>query len=250
MQTILEKWSPESSACLFQKYFYNTVPVDQVPYFGPGPGEDETKWEEALSNKPAETSIPALSKGFANLGQRLQIQAKSVQVLRARLHEINSSLESVLKAHDLDITIRTKDTKRRHIVLNQRCLQLATKIQVLKNRGYALDGAEEGLRKKLMDLERGAFDPRTNGRQEEIWARMVGLRDRARFLQEETERTGRGLAGSNGEVLDEEIMKKTKKVLFWLRHPTQEHSANSYLDPQRLRLPNCASHARDGRDPG
>lgn len=216
MQTVLEKWSPESSSCLFQKYFYNTVRPDQVPYYGPSPGEDETKWEEALANKPSETSIPALSKGFASLGQRLQVQVKSVQVLRARLHEINSSLESVLRLHDLDITIRTTDAKRRHIVLNQRCMQLATKIQVLKNRGYALDGAEEGLRKKLMDLERDAFDPRTSGRQEEIWARMVGLRDRARFLQEEAERTGRNMADQNGEVLDQEVMKKTRKVLFLL----------------------------------
>lgn len=212
MQTVLEKWSPEFSSCLFQRYFYNTVPPNQVPYYGPSPSEDEAKWEEALSNKPSENSIPALSKGFASLGQRLQVQVKSVNAVRARLHEISSSLESVLKAHDLDITIRTNDAKRRHIVLNQRCLQLATKIQVLKNRGYALDGAEEGLRKKLMDLEKGAFDPRTNGRQEEIWARMVGLRDRARFLQEETERTGRNLADNNGEVLDQEVMKKTKKV--------------------------------------
>lgn len=212
MQTLLEKWSPESSNCLFQHYVYNNVRPETVPYYGPGPGEDEAKWEEALAKKPSEDAIPVLCKGFAALGNRLRVQVQAVTSLQARLHEINSSLTAMLQAHDLDITVRTNDAKRRHVVLSQRCLQLATKIQVLKNRGYALDGAEEGLRKKLLQLERNMFDPRLNGRQEEIWARMVGLRERARFLQEEAEKTGKNLADNNGDAFDQETVKHVKRV--------------------------------------
>lgn len=245
MQTILEKWSPDSSNCLFQHYVYNNVRPETVPYYGPGPGEDEAKWEEALAKKPSEDAIPVLCKGFAALGNRLRVQVQAVTALQARLHEINGSLTAILQAHDLEVSVRTGDAKRRHIVLSQRCLQLATKIQVLKNRGYALDGAEEGLRKKLMELERGAFDPRLHGRQEEIWARMVGLRERARYLQEEADRTGKSLA-DNGEGMNPDDTKQIKKV--WFRLIVIYSSIDNLPDTGRLRLSNRASFPGDDDD--
>lgn len=118
----------------------------------------------------------------------------------------------MLQAHDVEISVRSNDAKRRHVALGQRTLQLATKIQVLRNRGYALDGVEEGLRTRLLQLERNTFDPRLNGRQEEIWARMFNLRDRARFLQEETEKAGTGFTANAVGTVDQEVMVQTKKV--------------------------------------
>ena len=75
-----------------------------------------------------------------------------------------------------------------------------------------MDGAEEELKKKLMDLERKAFDPQLGGRQEEIWARMVGVRERARLLIEEAGKSGSSASESQGEAIDEDIMRRTKKV--------------------------------------
>ena len=208
METILKKWAPESNECAFQHYFYNSVTPETVPYYAPGPGEDEKKWEEALSKKPSEGSIPVLGKGFAAIGERLKIQVQAVTMLQVRLHEINNSLTAMMQQHDLVISVRAADARRKHTALSQRCLSLAAKVQVLRNRGYAMDSMEEELKKKLMQLEKGVFDPALSGRQEEIWARMVGMRERTRLLQEESEK----IANGEDEGLDDEAVKRTKKV--------------------------------------
>ena len=212
MAILFEKWNPESSNCVFQHYFYNNVPPEHVPYYRPGPGEDEKKWEEALSKKPSEGSIPILGSGFPALAQRLRTQVTAVNALQARLHEINNSLVQMMQNHDLVISVRTAEAKRKHTVLGQRCLSLAAKVQVLRNRGYVMDAAEENLRKKLLQLETKVYDPVFSGRSEEIWARMIGLRERARILQEDTERTAKERSNGDDEGIDEEILKKTKKV--------------------------------------
>ena len=212
MQVMFEKWHPDSSSCLLQTYFYNNVGAQNVPFFGPGPGEDEQKWEDALSKKPNKDAIPVFCKGFAGLGNRLRVQVEAVQTLQQRLHEINSSLDAILSSHDLEISVRAVDARRRHVALSQRCMQLASKVQVLRNRGYALDKPEEDLQKKLLELERVAFDPSLGGRQEEIWARMVGIRERTRFLQEEMEKTKAGSNNHGDDGFDEAVIRKTKKV--------------------------------------
>lgn len=214
METILQKWAPESNECAFQYYFYNNVAPEYAPYYTPGPGEDEKKWEEALSQKPSAGSIPVLGKGFAAMGERLKIQVHAVAALQTRLHEINNSLTAMMQQHDLALSVRAADAQRKHAALGQRCLALAAKVQVLRHRGYAMDGAEEALKAQLVRLEKGVLDPAMSGRQEEIWARMVSIRERARLLQEESEKMGKRAAGGGGEDegLDEEVIKKTKKV--------------------------------------
>lgn len=216
MQLVHGKWDPASSNCAFQYYFYNNVDKDSAPYYRPGPADDEAKWEEALSKKPGPGAIPVLGRGFATLNQRLFIQAKHLDVLQARLHEINNSLTAMLQNHDLVISIRAADARRKHVALSQRSLVLATKVQILRNRGYAMDAAEEDLKKKLVLLERSVFDPALAGRGEEIWARMVGVRERAKLLQDEFEKAGKGMADGQQDVIDEGTMKTAAKVISFL----------------------------------
>ncbi|KAI9725446.1 MAG: hypothetical protein M1828_003117 [Chrysothrix sp. TS-e1954] len=213
MQTLFEKWHPDAAACLFKTYFYNNVGQQNVPYFGPGPDEDEQKWEDALSKRPNEDTIPVLCKGFAALGNRLKVQVEAVQMLQQRLHEINSSIEAILQDHDLSVSVRAADARRKHVALSQRCLALATKVQVTRNKGYSMDKPEEDLQKKLTELEKAAFDPLLGGRQEEIWARMVGIRERTRYLQEETEKLKAGAPSSDDNGLDDGVVRKAKKIL-------------------------------------
>ena len=148
--------------------------------------------------------------GFQELFARIVTQMQTLNAYNTRLHEINGCLEALLQKHDLVITIRAMDAKRRHTALSQRCLALATKVQVLRNRGYAMGGEEEDLKKKLFELEKGVFDPALGGRAEEIWARMVGIRERTRVLQEEMTRMGKKTAEGNG--LSEEVLKQAEKV--------------------------------------
>ncbi|EON61629.1 hypothetical protein W97_00844 [Coniosporium apollinis CBS 100218] len=213
MEIIYNKWNPESPACALTTYFYNSVRPEDVPYYGPSSGEDEKKWEEALAKKPTPNSIPVQARGFTGISHRLIVQIHAVNALQSRLHEINNSLTAMMQRHDLEISVRAQDARRRHVALSQRCLSLATKVQVLRNRGYAMDSAEEELKKKLVQLERRAFDPVLNGRQEEIWARMSAVRARAKLLQEESERLGKNLANGAEEPIDDETMKRVKQIL-------------------------------------
>jgi nuclear pore complex protein Nup54 len=210
-----DKWDPQNPNCVFQHYFYNAVKPEEAPFYGPSVGEDERKWEEALSNKPSAGAIPVLARGFEQVAERIRQQAAAVTALRTRLHEINNSLTLLKDAHELNVASRITEAKRKHIVFTQRTLALATKVQILRNRGYVMDQQEEELKKKLAELERQTFDPVLGGRQEEIWARMSGVRERARILQEETEKMGKSIEGQqNGELLSEDDQKALEKVCF------------------------------------
>ncbi|MCJ1305881.1 hypothetical protein MMC08_008698 [Hypocenomyce scalaris] len=226
IKLVAEKWEPQSANSLFRTYLYNCVDPDTAAFYRPGPEDDEAKWEEALRKKPSPGAIPILVKGFEQLGHRLLSQQQHLEILQGRLHEINDGLTVLLRKHDLDFTTRAAECRRRHLRLSQKCLTLATKVQVLRNRGYAMDSAEEELRRKLLLLERSVLDPALNGRGEEIWARMVSVRERGRLLQQEFERAGRDLSKEQGQSIDEEVMKRAKKILedynSQLSHLTKE----------------------------
>ncbi|USW50155.1 Putative nucleoporin Nup54/Nup57/Nup44, nucleoporin Nup54, alpha-helical domain-containing protein [Septoria linicola] len=245
IETVANKWDPNQRedpnsntnprrTTVLQTYLYNAVPKEYAPFFYPdfNRGEDEKSWEEALSQKPElpkvdgkEVSglayVPILVVGFKALGDRVETQAKIVQEMRSRLHEMNNSLTAVMDAHQQRITVKIAAAKHQHQVLSQRCLRLAVKVQVLRNRGYALDAQEEGLRKTLLSLERQVTDPSFIGREDEIWARMVALRERARWLEEEGRRVaaqvdsqnqqGQNAATSTG--IPEDVLAKTRKIL-------------------------------------
>ncbi len=83
-------------------------------------------------------------------------------------------------------------------------------MQVLKNRGYALDSGEEELRKRLVVLEGMICDPALSGRGEEIWARMVSIRERGRMLEREFEKAGRNM--DKGGEIDEAVFKRCREV--------------------------------------
>jgi nuclear pore complex protein Nup54 len=206
--TVLEKWDTSSPNCAFQHYFYNKVDDNMVPFYKPGPTEDPKAWDEALSKKPGPGFIPVLCVGFAQLGERIKIQQQNLAHYNARLHEINNSLSLMLQTHDTKTSIRAMDARRRHTVLKQRCLALATKVQVLRNRGYALGGDEEDLKTKLQALERGVSDPGLGARGEEIWARMLTVQERAKLLKAELEKSG----SDAPDGLDENMTQQAKKV--------------------------------------
>ncbi|KAG9713863.1 hypothetical protein KCU59_g20553, partial [Aureobasidium melanogenum] len=149
IEAISQKWNPETAECLMQHYFYVQVPPEQTPFISMPPNADEREWEKALRNKPTPGSVPVIAKGFEALGTRLKTQVEAVKQLQMRLHEMNNSLGAMMQKHELVLSVRAAEAKRKHIGLSQRCLALAVRAQVLANRGFVLDGAEEELKKKL-----------------------------------------------------------------------------------------------------
>ncbi|PQE05079.1 nucleoporin nup44 protein [Rutstroemia sp. NJR-2017a BVV2] len=207
--TVLEKWDTGNPNCGFQHYFYNKVDEGLAPFYRPAPNEDPKAWEEALSKKPGPGYIPVLCVGFAQMGERIKVQQNNLATFNARLHDINASLTNLLQTHDTRTSIRAMDAKRKHVVLKQRCIALATKVQVLRNRGYALGGDEEDVKAKLMKLEKAANDPGLGARAEEIWARMINVQERGRLLRSELEKAGQ----ESGEILDDVMNQRAKKIL-------------------------------------
>ncbi|KAJ6013687.1 hypothetical protein N7540_008278 [Penicillium herquei] len=210
---VKDKWDAPNRASPFRAYLYNHVGEEAAPFYQPGPEDDETKWEAALRKRPEPGYVPVLVKGFWELGKRAQRQKDFLSMMQARLHEINNCLTDLLSRHDLKISLKIADCRRKHIVLSKRCLALAAKTQVLRNRGYAMDDAEEELKKKLAQLERSVFDPSLNGRGEEIWARMLAIHEQGKRLQAEMERAGGNVASNAEDEIDEQTMKTAKKIL-------------------------------------
>lgn len=208
MQLIAEKWHPGHPSCAFKTYFYNKVDESLIPFYQPTQQDDPKEWEEALQNKPAPGFMPALCTGFAGMAERLKVQRRAVGEFNARLHEVNGSLDAILSRHDLEMSVRAVNARRRHAVLRGRALALAAKVQVLRNRGYALGPDEDDLRTRLQEMERRMQDPALSARMEELWSRLIVLRGYADSLKVEINK--RGLGEVDG--LGEEIEAKAKKV--------------------------------------
>ncbi|KAF3768872.1 hypothetical protein M406DRAFT_242058, partial [Cryphonectria parasitica EP155] len=209
LNTIVEKWKPGTSECAFKYYFYNKVDEATVPFFHPGPNDDPKEWEEALQNKPAPGMMPVLASGFTAIAERLKNQRNVISIFNQRLHEINNCLDSILSKHDLDWSVKMIEARRKHEVLRRRTLVLARKVQVLRNRGYALSGDEDELRIKLENMEKAVQDPAVNARLDELWSRLIFLREQAQFLKDELAKKGLG----DDQGLDGEVEVKVKKIV-------------------------------------
>ncbi|KAM0426199.1 hypothetical protein ACHAPT_008549 [Fusarium lateritium] len=209
MKLVTEKWDAANPNCVFKYYFYNKVEESHVPYFRPQPHEDPREWEEALQNKPAPGFMPVLCAGYANAADRLKAQKRAVSELNTRLHQINSSLDAILQRHELETEVRAVAARRRQTTISERCLALAARVQVLRNRGYALSGDEDDLNSRLQTLEREVQDPAVGAREEELWSRLIVLRGYADQLNKEMDKP----SGTEGGRIDPEHEAKAKKVL-------------------------------------
>lgn len=223
-KTLISKWDPQSQDTLLQAYMYNSTTSVMAPYHTRNLDEDEKSWEAALAEKPApingpngmQTSfVPVLCRGFKALEERVDFQARAINDLRARLHEMNNCLTAVMNAHQQRISVQLETARRQHAALSQRSLRLAVKVQVLRNRGYNLGSAEEDLRRTLVGLEAKVLTPTYAGREEQIWARMVALRERSRWLAEEGRRIGQQVQEQQRGThsVPEDVLQKTKKIL-------------------------------------
>jgi nuclear pore complex protein Nup54 len=75
-----------------------------------------------------------------------------------------------------------------------------------------MDNAEEELKAKIEKLEREILDPSLDAREQEIWARMLSIRERAKRLKLEMEKVGPA-GGAEQPVLDESAIKAAKQVI-------------------------------------
>ena len=121
-----------------------------------------------------------------------------------------------------------------------------------------MDSAEEELKDKLLKLEQKVMDPRLYGRGEEIWARMVSVRERGRVLQDEIEKAGNGIPQKTEAGIDDEVMKKATKVrkidgettplTDWLEQILEDYSSQlTHLTKELAQLQKDYREWEDGR---
>lgn len=206
---VRNKWDAAHPNCVFKHYFYNKVDEAHIPFYKPSADEDPREWEEALQNKPAPGYMPVLCSGYKSLAGRLETQKRAISEFNTRLHQVNGSLDAILQRHELETEVRALAARRRATGLGERCLALAARVQVLRNRGYALSGDEDDLSSRLQTLERDVQDPAVGAREEELWSRLIVLRGYADQLNRMKDRPS---SGADGEGLDEETEAKAKRV--------------------------------------
>lgn len=202
---IKNAWDTGHPDYAFKYYLYNHVGEDKANMYQKPPADDLAEWEKAWAERPNKgcvlfsipiifalegfanpdicRSVPVLAKGFKDLDHRVKSQEQQVNLFRHRLHEIQDKLAALQSRHDLMTSIKLEDCRRRHTALSRRALSLAAKVQVMKNRGYALQPEEEQLKKRLEALSRAVWDPAVRGRVNEIWARMMVVSEQARMME-------------------------------------------------------------------
>ncbi|KAK5056732.1 hypothetical protein LTR84_012264 [Exophiala bonariae] len=226
MNIVKNKWDPQNLSSPLRAYLYQHVGNETEAFkYRAGPDEDEDKWEEAVNKRPGPEWVPLVVRGFFELGRKAQIQMEAIQRCNMMLQEINASLDAQLDTHRQNVATRLEECKRRQIATAQRTLALAVKVQTLRNRGYVMDNAEEELKSKLEKLQREVFDPSLNAREQEVWARMLAIRERAKRIKLEMEKVTPA-ATEKDSTLDEETIMAAKKTLeaydTQLRHLQKE----------------------------
>ncbi len=213
IKLVTEKWDPSNPSCVFKHYFYNKVDEAHIPFYKPQPHEDPREWEEALQNKPAPGFMPVLCSGYTGVADRLKTQKRAISEFNTRLHQINSSLDAILQRHELETEVRALAARRRQTAISERCLALAARVQILRNRGYALSGDEDDLKNRLQNLCREVQDPALGAREEELWSRLIVLRAYSDRLNKELDKP----AVNGSEELDPDMVAKAKRVSFYFR---------------------------------
>lgn len=212
MNVIKDKWDAATLSSPLRTYLYQHVGDEtEALRYRPGPGEDEDKWEEAIRKRPGPEWVPLLVRGFAELGRKAQLQNDALARCNMMLQEINNSLNIQMEVHQQKIAARLAECKKRQLATSRRTLALAVKIQILRNKGYVMDNAEEELKSKLEALERNVFDPSLDAREQEIWARMLGIRERAKRLKAEMDKIVPA-ATAEEPALDEGTIRTAKQV--------------------------------------
>lgn len=212
LQRVKDAWDPQNPNCVFQHYFYNQVPQDQVMLYAMPPGQDQAKWEQAIAKRPDQSSVPVLAVGFDDLNKRLSQQKQQVDAYKVRMKEVRDKLSELSNRHDLHTAVKLAEMRARHAKLVRKTLALAIKLQVVTNRGHVLTPEEERLRQKLKELLARAEDPSVFGSLNEVWARVRVIKDRSEAKDQSTDGDGGHHAHLDLERNKEQI-ERTIKVL-------------------------------------
>ncbi|KAJ3380573.1 hypothetical protein HDU92_005887 [Lobulomyces angularis] len=163
--------------------YANQVNPNDVNAYQKPPNEDEGLWQQAVRDNPDSTCmVPVLAKGFKDLKFRMEQQEHQKELFKSKLEEASAIIEQIRSKHLLETTINLEEYKRRHLEMAHRTLQLMTKIQVLRSKGYSIRAEEEALKIRLEHILQQLKKPNQfRGRVQELWAKVQQLKEAKKF---------------------------------------------------------------------
>lgn len=224
---VKESWDPYTTKTKLKTFFYNKVNETEAMLYNKPPTVAQEDWDDALLHKPSNNVIPVQALGFEDLNQRNQIQKEYVAQGRVILSQILEKLTNLSQRHDLDTATRILAAQSRNIKIQQRILRLGAQLAILKNKGFPLTVNEEEMLKEFNKLLQRSNDPAGLGKNNELWARLAVLKDRAKTISAQLDSTlvvisenggspASNTGGQNGieedRKVDDEVENRVNKI--------------------------------------
>lgn len=184
-----ESWDPSSSKSKLRTFVYNKVDKQQALLYNKPNNIMPDEWDKALKNKPNDSVIPVELLGFEALNQRNQIQIENVAQSRTILKQLLEKNTQLQQRHELEIASRILKVTNKNVEIETRLLKLGSQLAILKNRGLPLNITEEKMWNQYKELLKRSEDPAGLGKTNELWARLVVLKERARNISDQLDNT-------------------------------------------------------------
>lgn len=184
-----ESWDPQSSRSKLRTFVYNKVNETEAMLYTKPVNVSQEDWDNALLHKPSPTVIPVQVFGFEELNFRNTLQREHVAQARLILSQILEKLTKLSQKHDLDTATRILKAQTRNVQIQQRILKLGSQLAILKSKGLPLSVNEEKLWSEFEKLLQRSNDPAGLGKNNELWARLSVLKERAKTISDQLDST-------------------------------------------------------------
>lgn len=185
-----ESWDPQSFKSKLRTFVYNKVNETEAMLYNKPANVIQEEWDLAQEHKPKEFNvIPIQLNGFEELNQRNQLQIQNVAQIRIILNEMLDKNVKLKQQHELETAARILKVSSKNQEIEKRILKLGSQLAILKNRGLPMSINEEKMWLQFKDLLKKSDDPAGLGKTNELWARLAVLKERAKNISDQLDRT-------------------------------------------------------------
>jgi len=163
-QTIIqfgEMFHPQSYHCAYRFFFYNKVPPEDVPkWMGKPTNCPDELWIQACRMNPDQKyMVPAQVTSFDQLEGRIKEQRDMLNQQKQVLSHIKNFIANARKTHELEVSVKIQEYKKRSMDLFQWLLKIMVKLEVVRAKGFNIFPEEEALFSRLDNIQRELNKP-------------------------------------------------------------------------------------------
>lgn len=218
-----ESWDPQSFKSKLRTFVYNKVNETEAMLYPKPANVIQEEWDLAQERKPKEFNvIPIQLNGFEELNQRNQLQIQNVAQIRIILKEMLDKNVKLKQQHELETAARILKVTSKNQEIERRILKLGSQLAILKNRGLPLSINEEKMWLQFKELLKKSDDPAGLGKTNELWARLAVLKERAKNISDQLDRT-LVIINDNGGSVNESSLDGNDV----LKHNDKDHISGS-----------------------